>query len=127
MTIRTSKRTVTFGRPFTLKGVDEVLPAGAYTVETEEVALETMSFLAWRRVSTLFHLPGKPGSAVRTRVLTVDPNELDAAMKRDRARAGLPAGGDVPGKMPATNQRQASADRQAIERGEDEGMMVHPA
>lgn len=126
MTIRTSKRTVTFGHPFTLKGVDEVLPAGVYTVETEEAPLETMSFLAWRRVSTLLHLHANPGSAVVARVLTIDPTELDATLKRDRARATPSSNGDAPEKKSATKQRQASADRQAIERGEDEGMIIHP-
>jgi hypothetical protein len=33
MTTRTSKKTVTFRRPFVLGGFDEVLPAGAYSVE----------------------------------------------------------------------------------------------
>ena len=32
MTIRASKKTVTFRRPFVLGGFDKVLPAGAYGV-----------------------------------------------------------------------------------------------
>ncbi len=40
MTVRTSKKTVTFGRPFTIKGIEEVLPAGAYSIETDEEPLE---------------------------------------------------------------------------------------
>ncbi len=128
MTIRTSRKTVIFGRPFTLRGFDEVLPAGAYTVETDEEPLAGISFLAYRRISTLLHLHGKPGSAVLTRVLTVDPNELDAALERDRAPAEAPVGRDAHRKplTKATKQRQEASDRQAIERGEDEGMIVHP-
>jgi len=117
---------MTFGRPFTLKGIDEVLPAGVYTVETEEASLETMSFPAWRRLSTFLHLHAKPRSNVVARLLEIDPNELDAALERDLAPAGLPAGGDSHKKKSATKQRHASADRQAIERGEDEGMRIHP-
>jgi len=39
MMIHTYKRTVTFRQPFTLKSIDEILPAGAYTVETDEEPL----------------------------------------------------------------------------------------
>jgi hypothetical protein len=126
MTIRTSKSTVTFGRPFALKGVDEVLPAGVYTVETEETSLETMSFLAWRRVSTLLHLHAKPGSAVVGRLLVVDPNELDAALERDRSRAGPSADVNLPQEKAARKQRQESSDLQAAERGGNEKMKIHP-
>jgi hypothetical protein len=35
MTVRTTSRMVTFTHPFNLSGVDEVQPAGTYTVETE--------------------------------------------------------------------------------------------
>jgi hypothetical protein len=34
MTVRASHKTVTFTRPFSLNGIDEVQPAGSYTVET---------------------------------------------------------------------------------------------
>jgi hypothetical protein len=34
MTTRTSKKTVTFRKPFVLDGFDEVLPAGAYRSAT---------------------------------------------------------------------------------------------
>ena len=125
MTTRTSKRTVTFGRPFTLKGIDEVLPAGAYTVETEEASLATMSFLAWRRISTVLYVPGKPGRRVLARVLTVDPNELDEALERDLACAGPSADVNLPQEKPAWKRRQEASDRQAIEGGENEGMKIH--
>ena len=32
MTMRTSRKTVTFRRPFSLSGLDEMQPAGTYTV-----------------------------------------------------------------------------------------------
>ena len=40
----TSRRTVTFARPFSLRGIDGVRPAGTYTVETEEELIEGLSF-----------------------------------------------------------------------------------
>lgn len=85
MTIRTTTKTVTFTRPFTLKGFDEELPASVYTVQTDEEPLESISFLAYRRISTLLYVPGKPGDRVVTRMLTIDPDELDAALEHDRA------------------------------------------
>jgi hypothetical protein len=95
MTIRTSRKTVTFSKPFTLGGVDEVLPAGAYTVETDEEPLDGISFLAYRRISTVLYVPGRPGDRVLARMLTIDPNELDAALERDRAPAEAPVGRDA--------------------------------
>ncbi|MGE0254476.1 MAG: hypothetical protein AB7N54_18775 [Alphaproteobacteria bacterium] len=90
MTVRTSTRTVTFGRPFALDGFDETLPAGDYTVETEEELLDGLSFPAWRRVLTLLHLrvaSGRPGLGGS---LTIDPTVLEAALRRDR-EVPLPA------------------------------------
>ena len=86
-TERTSRRTVTFTRPFSLSGIDGVQPAGSYTVETDEELLPGLSFPAYRRVATLIFLPARPGDAVSGRVATVDPLELEAAQERD-AMAG---------------------------------------
>lgn len=91
MTIRTRKKTVTFRRPFVFGGFDEVLPAGAYSVETDEQLLEGISFPAYRRILTLIHLDAKPGHPGLTQTLTIDPNELDAAIKRDQAPAEISA------------------------------------
>ena len=85
MMSRTSNKIVTFTRPFVLGGYDEVLPAGDYNVETEEELLEGVSFPAYHRISTLIHLHAKPGRAGLTQTLTIDPNELEAALKRDQA------------------------------------------
>jgi len=85
MTTRTSEKTVTFRKPFVLGGFEKLLPAGAYRVETDEELLDGISFSAYRRVLTLLHLPTKPGQLGLTQTLTIDPNELDAALERDRA------------------------------------------
>lgn len=92
MTIRTSTKTVTFRRPFILGGFDEVLPAGAYGVETDEELLQGVSFPAYRRIQTLLHLNANPDQPGVSRVLTIDPDELDAVLKRDQAAAEVPAG-----------------------------------
>jgi len=92
LTIRTIKKTETFRRPFVLGGFDEVLPAGAYSVETDEELLEGISFPAYRRILTLIRLHAKPGHPGLTQTLTVDANEFDAALLRDQAHAEMPAG-----------------------------------
>lgn len=128
MTIRTSKKTVTFRRPFVLGGFDEMLPAGAYSVETDEELLEGISFPVYRRTMTLIHLHAKLGHPGLTQTLTIDPNELDAALMRDQAPAEVPVGRDAGEKTlkGTTESRREEADRQAMERGEDERMIVHP-
>lgn len=85
MTIRTTCRTVTFSRPFLLRGVVEEQPAGTYIVETDEEPLEAASVLAYRRISTLIRLPGRPGSSVLDQVVDTDPTELAEALERDAA------------------------------------------
>ena len=89
MTTRTSKSTVTFKRPFVLDGFDEVFSPGVYNVETDEELLEGLSFLAYRRVANVIQLHSKSDRPGRTQALTIDPNQLDAALERDRASSRL--------------------------------------
>ena len=83
MTIRTSSKTVTFRRPFALGGMREAQPAGAYDVETEEALLDTVALPAYRRISTMIELRGRPSVAAITEMVVIDPDELDAALARD--------------------------------------------
>lgn len=83
MSMRTSRKTVTFARPFSLSGIDELQAAGTYTVETDEELLTELSFPAYRRVATLIFLPSRRGRAVREQVVSIDPLELQAAQERD--------------------------------------------
>ncbi len=53
---RTTEQSVTFQRPFVLSAIDEVLPAGTYTVTTDEQLVEGASFSAYRRVQTVIHV-----------------------------------------------------------------------
>jgi len=81
MTIRTTKKTVTFVRPLTLSPLDEVLQPGDYDVEIDEEQLEGLSFPAYRRILALVHLPVQIGRPGLSRTLSIDPNELDAALE----------------------------------------------
>lgn len=87
MTMRTTSRTVTFTHPFVLSGIVEEQPAGTYTVETDEELIGNGSLTAYRRISTLIRLPGRPGSLVLEQVVDLDPAELAAALARDGERA----------------------------------------
>ena len=58
MTVRTSSKTVTFGNPFSLAGVDRVLPAGNYEVVTDEELIEGLSFPVYPRLATDFSACG---------------------------------------------------------------------
>src|SRR5690242_3387800 len=84
---RTSREAVTFARPFSLRGIDGVQPAGTYLVETDAELIPGLSFIAWRRVASLMFLPSRPGGPVLGRIATIDPLELEAARARDAARA----------------------------------------
>ena len=85
MPVRTSHKTVTFTRPFSLSVIDEVQAPGTYTVETDEESLPGLSFPAWRRIATLIYLPSQPGGAFVEQVVNIDPLELEAAQERDAA------------------------------------------
>ncbi len=83
MTMRTSSKTVSFRRPFWLKGVDRMLPPADYRVVTDEELIEGLSFPAYRRISTMIFVPAPSGSAVE--MASVDPLDLEAALDRDAA------------------------------------------
>jgi hypothetical protein len=83
MMMRTSQKIVTFTQPFRLRGVEEMLPAGAYQVETDEELVQGLSFPVYRRVATVIFLPSRPGSAVSAQVVDIDPLELKAILERD--------------------------------------------
>ena len=85
MTVRTSRKSVTFTQPFSLSGIDEVQPAGTYTVETDEELLPGLSFPAYRRVATLIFLRSRGGGPIVRRW----PTSIRWSCKQ--LRKGMPA------------------------------------
>jgi hypothetical protein len=81
MTIRTTKSTVTFRAPFQVKGMSEQQPAGTYDIETDEEAIGGNDHTVYRRVATLLILR----DAGRTRMVTIDPVSLEAALAADQS------------------------------------------
>jgi hypothetical protein len=88
-TMRTRSRIVNFTRPFSLSAMDGRQPAGAYTVETDEEMIGSVSFPAYHRTATWIRLPsalqraGMPAGL--DQVINVDATELDAALAGDLA------------------------------------------
>jgi hypothetical protein len=82
MIARTLRTNVAFAKPFLLKGVDRVLPAGTYKVVTDEELIEGLSFLAYRRVATMIFVPAQ-AQASATEMVSIDPMELQAAQEQD--------------------------------------------
>jgi hypothetical protein len=78
MNTRTTSVTITFRSAFALPGWDETLPAGQYTVTTDEEQLDT-SFPAFHRVATRIEL--RQGAV--TQFLTISPQDLAAALTKD--------------------------------------------
>jgi hypothetical protein len=90
--MRTTSRTVTFTRPFSVKGMEEVQPAGTYSVETDEEELPTLLHDGYRRTGTWLFLPSHDAAAGSSQLVSVDPAELEAALARDaRARWSVAA------------------------------------
>jgi hypothetical protein len=83
MTVRSLSKTVVFGKPFQLKGVERVLPAGSYRVVTDEELIDGLSFPVYRRVATMIFLPAQSHRASSTEMVTVDPQDLQTAQDRD--------------------------------------------
>jgi hypothetical protein len=83
MDLRTTSKTITFARPFSLAGLDEIQPAGTYTVRTDDEPIEGLSFLAYRRVATVIFLPLRGSGTGSFEAIPVAPDALDAALARD--------------------------------------------
>jgi hypothetical protein len=79
--MRTKTTLVSFTRPFALSGIDGLLPAGSYRVDTDEETIDSLSRLAWRRVATTIEVQAKG----ETKIMTIGPAELDELLRRDNA------------------------------------------
>jgi hypothetical protein len=83
MTERTTDSLVTFQRPFDLRDVVGTQPPGTYQIETVELMIDGLSFVAFRRVSTTIMLPAIGSSSAQRQFVEIDPADLAAAQERD--------------------------------------------
>ena len=88
MAIRTTRSKATFQAPFVLAELDDPQPAGTYDVETDEEIVEGNSRTVYVRVATLLHLD----NGWTTRIVTIDPAGLAAALANDALLAAKRAG-----------------------------------
>lgn len=83
MTERTTESLVTFRYPFALRDVAGTQPPGTYQVETVELAIDGLSFVAFRRISTTITLPAVGTSGARRQFVEIDPADIATAEQRD--------------------------------------------
>jgi hypothetical protein len=86
MTIRSRRETVTFRRPFRIRGIERLLAAGAYEVITDEEAIEGLIFSAYRRIATTIMVPAE-GVCVSMGMLSIGSVELANAQAADASAA----------------------------------------
>jgi hypothetical protein len=105
MTTRTSNKTVTFARPFLLKGIDRILPAGEYRVATDEELIDELSFPVYRRVATMIFVPGESGHASSVEMVAIDPRDLEKALDGDTETSASRPTTRVPSQSEMTHEK----------------------
>ena len=86
MSIRSRRETITFNHPVRIRGIDRVLPAGAYEVVTDEEMIEGLSFACWRRIATMITVPSE-GVRGATEMLSIGSVDLADAQASDASAA----------------------------------------
>ena len=83
MTERITDSLVTFQHPFALGDIVGTQPPGTYQIETVELEIDGLSFVAFRRISTTITLPAVGCLGARRQFIEIDPADLAAAQQQD--------------------------------------------
>jgi hypothetical protein len=83
MTTRSRREMVTFKHPFQIRGVDRLLPAGAYEVITDEEMIEGLSFASFRRVATMIMVPAAASRGSTMEMISIGSVDLSDAQRID--------------------------------------------
>jgi len=83
MTMRSRREAVTFKHPFRIKGIDRLLPPGAYEVITDEEMIEGLSFASFRRIATMIMVPAAPPRTLTMERISISPVDLADAQRID--------------------------------------------
>jgi hypothetical protein len=83
MTTRSRRETITFKHSFQIKGIDRVLPPGAYEVITDEEMIQGLSFASFRRVATLIMVPAAPPRSSTMEMISIGSVDLADAQRID--------------------------------------------
>ena len=81
--MRTRDLTVTFRHPFSLKPLSGPQPAGTYRLTVEDEAIDSLTVVAFRRTATLLEVPSMGAHSLSRRSVSVDQDELTAALAAD--------------------------------------------
>lgn len=82
MTTRSRRETIHFKHPFLIRGIDRLLPAGAYEIVTDEEMIEGLSFPCFRRVATMIMVPGAASRHSRE-MISINSIDLSDAQRSD--------------------------------------------
>ena len=83
MTMRSRCEMITFKHPFRIKGIDRLLPPGAYEVITDEEMIEGLSFASFRRLATMIMVPAAPPRTLTMERISISPVDLADAQRID--------------------------------------------
>ena len=83
MTTRSRRETITFKHPFRIKGIERLLPAGAYEVITDEEMIEGLSFASFRRVATTIMVPAAAPRSSTMEMVSIGSVDLSDAQRID--------------------------------------------
>ena len=83
MTMRSRREMITFKHPFRIKGIDRLLPPGAYEVITDEEMIEGLSFGSFRRIATMIMVPAAPPRTLTMERISISPVDLADAQRID--------------------------------------------
>ncbi|MDZ4368861.1 MAG: hypothetical protein U0987_17835 [Afipia sp.] len=89
MTMRTRRETVIFKHPTRIKGIERLLPAGAYEVVTDEEMIEGLSFPSFRRIATMIMVPGAPPHHHSMEMLAISSIDLADAQHHDAVASNV--------------------------------------
>lgn len=79
METRTTKKQVTFAKPFRLAGMEAVQPPGTYTLTLEEQQLGALRFIGWRQIDATLELRCHGA----TEYFAINMQDLREALLRD--------------------------------------------
>jgi hypothetical protein len=91
MTIRSRREIVTFKHPFHIRGIDRLLPAGAYEVVTDEEMIEGLSFASYRRIATMIMVPAAASRGSAMEMLSIGSVDLADAQRIDASAPQQPS------------------------------------
>lgn len=83
MSIRSTESIVTFNNAFRLSVLDADLPPGTYRIVFDDEEIAGLSFLAYRRVAAMIHIPALGTSRLPRQIIRVDYDELEAVIRAD--------------------------------------------